>query len=183
MLSFRLRNLPHTDTEYVQPSPCCPLVLTGRLPTMLQSAPPPPFLARMMTYSTQFVNKRHMICLVVFFSCLPRQSLSLITQARIRQNSMSAYKQPNAKFMSCGISCSVINYRYGFQVKKKANCSPGSLLTLRDSLVIESNGEVHELRHEDKLDKSCQATLLLTRLGTLYDNVFVRVLERKTKKN
>lgn len=145
VLSFRSHNLPHTDTGYVQPSSCCPLVLTGSLPTLLQSVEPltlatrpPPFLARMITYSTQFVNKRHMICLTGFFflPSMPKPC-ALVTQARIRQNSMNAYKQPNAKFMSCGISCSVINYRSWFQVKK-ANCSLGSLLTLRNSLLIES---------------------------------------------
>lgn len=97
---------------------------------------------------------------------------------------MSAYKQPNAKFMSCGISCSVINYRLWFQVrkkKKKANCSRGSALPLRDSLVIESNAEHHESRHQDKLDKSRRATLRLTRLGTLCGNIFIPVLERKKK--
>lgn len=53
-----------------------------------------------------------------FLPSMPRPS-ALVTQTQIRENSMSAYKQPNAKFMSCGISCSVINYRLWFQVKNK----------------------------------------------------------------
>lgn len=142
-------------------------------------------LARVLQNDAIFytvVSKRHMICLVAFFflPSMPKPC-ALVTQARIRQNSMRVYKQPNAKFMSCGISCSVINYRRWFQVKK-ANCCPGSLLTLRDSLVIESNAVHHELQHEDKLDKSHQATLRFTRLGMLCGNIFTQVLERKKKK-
>lgn len=175
--SFRPHNLPHTDTGYVHPSSCCLLVLTGGLPTILQSVepPPPPLFSQnddifysLLTNVTWFV--------LPFFLAFHAEAVRSGYAGRIRQNSMSVYKQPNAKFMSCGISCSVINYRRWFQVKK-ANCSPSSLLTLRDSLVIESNA-VHELQHADKLDKSCRATLRLTCLGTF---TFWREEKKKNK--
>lgn len=140
-----------------------------------QSSPPPlPFLARMMTYSSLLTNVTWFV--LPFFLAFHAEAVRSGYAGRIRQNSMSVYKQPNAKFMSCGISCSVINYRCWFQVKK-ANCSPSSLLTLRDSLVIESNA-VHELQHADKLDKSCRATLRLTCLGTF---TFWREEKKKNK--
>lgn len=68
-------------------------------------------LAEIMAYSTAFVKEPHM----TFHAKL----CALITQAWMKQNSMSAYKQPNVKFMSGGICFSVINYQHWLEVKRQ----------------------------------------------------------------
>ena len=59
------------------------------------------------------MNRLVALYLVVYELCAP------ITLVRMKQNGISAYKQPNVKFMSRGICFSVINYQHWLQVKRQ----------------------------------------------------------------